>query len=220
MKPEDLAAKAALALQPLTARFARQKAIVFASGPSLTKLWSADREPPCPAVAVNDAWRVVPTADVLYATDDRWWLHHKLVPEFKGVKVGWGGESRPDGIVWLADGGTEGFDPRLGWIRHCRNSGGAAIHLAAQLGARTILLVGFDQRRVGDKDHFFGAHPDAIELHRGMGSPYPDWKPHFDALAAALAEQRIRVLNCTPGSALSMFPMANLEEMLPCLTIG
>ena len=35
-------------------------------------------------IAVNDAWRLAPWADILYACDGRWWRHHKGVPEFTG----------------------------------------------------------------------------------------------------------------------------------------
>jgi hypothetical protein len=211
MKQEDLAAKAAVALERMVVRFKGEPALIFAPGPSLPELWSTKRELPCPAIVVNDAWRIVPNADILYATDLRWWVYYNQVPEFNGLRVSWGGDIRlPGDILYLADSGLAGFDPRLGWVRHCWNSGGAAIHLAAQLGANPILLVGFDMRAVGGKEHFFGDHPRDIQ----RGSPYELWFPPFASLAADLAQHRIRVLNCTPGSALTAFPMADLELAL------
>jgi len=39
--------------------------------------------------------------------------------------------------------------------------------------------------------------------------------PHFPTLQPALTERGIEVINCTPGSALTCFPMGNLDEVLP-----
>ena len=57
---KSLAARAAAALDPLIQRFQGQTALIFASGPSLTELWHADRPIPFPSIAVNDAWQIVP----------------------------------------------------------------------------------------------------------------------------------------------------------------
>ena len=35
-------------------------------------------------IAINDAWRVAPWADVLYGCDGRWWRKHGGVPGFGG----------------------------------------------------------------------------------------------------------------------------------------
>jgi hypothetical protein len=197
-------------LNPLLEIFAGQTALIFASGPSLTKLWSADRPLPLPSIAVADAWRIAPKADALYATDQKWWMHHKGVPEFQGVKIGYQGPG-PAGIIWLSGSGREGYDERLGFIRHQWNSGGSSIHLAAQLGARRIVLIGFDFRVIDGRRHFFGEHPREIESI--SQSRYDSWAELMSELARELERRKVEVLNATPGSALKTWPFVDLEKI-------
>jgi hypothetical protein len=206
------------ALSPLAARFGGQPALVFAPGPSLPKLWSVDRELPCPAIAIGDAWRLARKADVLYHSDALWWRHHRLVPDFAGMKIGTHECRYVKGLLCLEMTGVAGFDPRLGMLRYGLNSGHAAIHLAAQLGASPIVLVGFDQRMVGGRNHWFGEHPREIRGHRD-GSPYQRWIGYFAELAVELQRRGISVLNATPNSALDCFPEVRLEDLWPAPSV-
>jgi hypothetical protein len=215
MAPARSGVDAAAALTPFKDRFTNQTALVFATGPSLTKLWHPERPLLCPAIAVNDAHRIVPGADILYGTDVAWWQHHQAVPGFKGLRVGYRGPG-PAGVAWLQGSGTEGFDSRLGYVRHGFNSGHAAVHLAAQLGAVRIVLVGFDMRDPNGKAHFFGNHSRQIE--RRHLDHYARWIGIFAVLAKELEKRGIQVLNATPGSALKCFPFVRLEDVCrePC----
>lgn len=206
------------ALAPLVERFTGQPALVFAAGPSLPTLWSADRPLPCPAIAVNDAWRIVPAADVLYASDMHWWRYHQGVPAFRGAKVGCYECRRVPGVLNLEMSGEIGFDQRLGSLRHGHSSGCAAIHLAAQLGSCPIVLVGFDYRRVRGKLHFFGEHPTEIAGRNRREPGDPLWDLAFNSLAEELERRSIRVLNATPDSALRAFPSTTLEALWPALS--
>lgn len=208
---EIAAAKAAAILEPLVHQFRRQTALVFAPGPSLPSLWPPKRVPPCPSIAVNDAWEIVPAADALYAADAEWWRYHHKTIEYRGLRVGTWESWFVPGLANLEMSGADGFDDRLGWIRHGSNSGCGAIHLAGQLGARRIVLVGFDQRRVNGESHWFGEHPRIIS--RGRSSPYERWVPSFEKLRDALAARGVEVLNATPGSALTCFEMVELETI-------
>ena len=211
---EAAAAKAAAALKPMAALFSSQTALVFTTGPSLTQLWSPERPLPFPAIAVNDAWRIVPGAQILYGSDAEWWEYHKLLPEFRGLKVGCYECRKLRGLINLEMSGDtqQGYDPRLGFIRTGVNSGYAAVHLAAQLSARRILLVGFDMR--GQNEHFFGPHPKQLGRKTG-GSDYPKWIRFFEGLGKELAARGVEVLNATPGSAMTCFPMVRLEDVCP-----
>jgi hypothetical protein len=210
MREQDAAAaKVAAALEPLAALFEGQTALVFATGPSLTQLWSPERPLPFPAIAVNDAWRIVPSAQILYATDAAWWMHHKGVPEFAGLKVGYHGPG-PAGVVWLEGSGEQGYDPRLGYVRHGHGSGYAAAHLAAQLGATRIVLVGFDCKAANNHEHFFGAHPR--EIRKAM--PFKLWRERLAGLERELQKLHVELVNATPDSALTL-PVIKLEDICP-----
>lgn len=211
MRPTDAAAaKAAAALEPLAEVFAGQTALLFAPGPSLTNLWSPERPIPFPSIAVNDAWRIAPNADILYASDKRWWSHHECVPQFHGAKVSCDGNSFRE-VICLQISGGPGYDPRPGWLRHGSNSGYAALHLAAQLGAKRIVLVGYDMRKVAGRSHFFGEHPPEV---RTNVSNYAGWALNYVELGKELAKRGVEVLNATSGSGLGKtFPRVNLEEL-------
>jgi hypothetical protein len=188
--------------------------IVAAPGPSLASL--ADKCHGFPVIAVQDAWRLVPWADVMYGCDARWWLHHQGVPEFAGEK--WSSHTNAEvndkrevherfGIKIVYGEDARGFsrDPKK--IHYGSNSGFQAINLAILMGAETIALVGFDWRQVGGQTHFFGEHPAGF------------FKPNFETFApemdyAAKTLTGVQVYNCTPGSALHSFESRSLDDCI------
>lgn len=209
-------------LQRIKPRFT-DRCVVAATGPSLTQD-VADLCRGIPVIAVNDAWRLLPFADVLYAADADWWDHHRGCPEFAGER--WSSHdllsnrkfdqaARYD--IHLVRGAQgEGFstDPRR--IHYGRNSGFQAVNLAILFGAKRILLVGFDMWATGGKRHFFGDHPDRLhneksadELTRYFGG----FLREFDG-AARTMPPGVTIINCTPGSALRCFPSRDLATEL------
>ncbi len=192
---------------------------ILGSGPSLTQEQVDMVRGKTRVIAVNDAYRLAPWADILYGCDAKWWDWHKGVPDFEGVKAGlrWDavkGESYSgwDGIFpeirGLANTGIQGLEIAPNSLRTGGNSGYQAINLAVHMGAKRILLLGFDMKAVGGKNHWFGEHP--IEA----TPPYGNMLMHFETIAEPLKKAEVEVINCTPGSALKVFPMMKLEEAL------
>lgn len=90
-----------------------------------------------------------------------------------------------------------------------QGSGYQALNLAALAGAATVLLVGYDNRPGDDgRNHFFGEHPD------GSSQAYDVWGKHYRAVAPLLERAGVRVVNCTPNSAIDAFPRSTLEDEL------
>lgn len=185
-------------------------------GPSLTQGQVARLRGRVRVVAINDAWRLAPWADVLYACDWRWWRKHAGVPAFQGLKVtlsnGCGHLDAWPEIRVLENTGTEGLERAPSGLRTGRNGGYQAINLAVHLGAARILLLGYDMKAAaGERTHWFGDHedwPTRATIFRDV------FLPHFAGLARALDELGVAVVNCTPDSALDVFPRARLEEAL------
>lgn len=208
MTPGEVQKAAILAgerLQGLRARLAGlgcSEAAIFAPGPSLPALLTPWRGlvVGCVRIVVNDAYKLMPEAEALYATDATWWKLHKGAPGFAGAKLGYGDIGYPE-VIALQGSGVTGYDPRVGWIRHGGNSGCGAIHLAAQLGAKRIVLLGFDMRRVRGLGHYFGDHPDKP---KPQTLDFPRWISAIKLLARALKARGIEVVNATPGSALRL----------------
>lgn len=167
-------------------------------------------------IAVNNAYQLAPWADVLYAADAPWWsarlsmlggkCHHDKTAGFLGIKCSV--EQTPfDDVQKLRDSGKTGFDDDPCAIRTGGNSGYGAVHIAAHLGARRLLLCGFDMK--GKNWH--EPHPYPL---RSQDNVRDRWIERFETLAPELARRGIEVLNCSPGSLLRCFPMADLSEAL------
>lgn len=198
--------------------------IVAASGPSLSDevawecrkaRWFRDWR----IVAVNDAWRKLQRADVLYACDAGWWKIHNGAPEFAGERwttaegnsssaSNYKGDLPAEWRLNLVRGKhacTFSRDPFV--IHYGRNSGFQAINLAILRGATRVVLVGFDMRRVDGKAHFFGEHPDGL----CRNTKYENFVSAFDQAAK---ECKVPIYNATPGSALKCWPKVDLVEVL------
>lgn len=172
---------------------------VMATGPSLTPE-VAEKARRFKAVVVNNAWRLAPWADVLYACDGPWWQHNQDALAFEGIKVtcGW---SAPEGVKLLKRTGIDGFDSDPSCIRTGGNSGYQAVHLAIAAKAKRILLLGFDMKPVG---HFFGQHKPP--LRNTDPQSYRIWARRFSGFAG-----KSDIVNCTPGSGITVFPFGDID---------
>ena len=206
-------------------RWEGAKAIVAATGPSLTPA-VAERCRVARAthklVAVNDAYKLIPDADLLYGCDSAWWNLHKGCRGFAGEK--WSSHDDNQGKLNDKRNTAQAFDLHLvegvhaeekgfsfdpARIHYGANSGFQAINLALLFGAAEVILVGFDMRAVDGQQHFFGNHPRPLN-NPGM---YPAFIENFK-IAARLLPPGIRIINATPDSALTCFPMQPLEDCL------
>jgi hypothetical protein len=89
------------------------------------------------------------------------------------------------------------------------NSGYQAINLAFLLGARRILLLGFDMGYgKSGKRHFFGDHPGGMNV----PSPFPDFINSFRSVAAQAPDLGLEIVNCSRETALDCFPRAPIER--------
>jgi hypothetical protein len=206
-------------------RWEGRTCIVAATGPSLTPQVAED----CrgyPVIAVNDAYRLIPWADVLYACDAAWWNAHRGCPDFAGEK--WSSHCVPSndkqgaaskyGLKLVAGKSDKGFSLDPSCIHYGGNSGFQGVNLAILFGTARILMVGFDMREVaappghggvGLKKHFFGDHKPPLR----NPSSFKHYIKRFDE-AARLPRGGVEIINCTPGSALRGFPMMRLPEAM------
>ncbi len=186
--------------------------VCAASGPSLTQADLDVCRGRARVIVVNDAYRLAPWADALYAADESWWTRHKGVPEFAGLKFTI--EPQPDPwprLTMLHNTGPTGLERTPTGLRTGFNSGFQAVNLAVHLGAVRILLLGYNMGHVkGQRSHFYGDPPNP-ETNQAK---YAGWIKAFATIARPLGDLGIEVLNCTPGSALRMFPMASLSSVL------
>ena len=163
-------------------------------------------------IGVNDAFKLGDWVDICWWGDCRWGVwNHEALQEFKGLNVsctrcncqhpntlkvrrreGFGISDNPAEVFWN------------------RNSGASAINLAYHLGARRIILLGFDMKM---KDGHHNWHSN----HRSnpRAAIYQErYLPVFEKIAADASRLRVEIVNATPDSELKIFPMVKLEEVV------
>jgi hypothetical protein len=110
------------------------------------------------------------------------------------------------------------------------NSGGAAINLAYLLGAKRVILFGFDMKpdRKGDNKNFHSRHFDNQTIRKtDLGKAPPEPKSgkdvraklnqfiwNMDVVAKDAKRLGFEILNACPGSRMESFPIISIEEGL------
>lgn len=93
------------------------------------------------------------------------------------------------------------------------NSAFQSLNLAVQFGARRILLVGVDLR-LDRGVHWHGRHGPGLNNPRAENLDH--WRRAFDGVAAQLSDLGVEVINCSPVSTLSAYPIVEFSEALQC----
>lgn len=173
--------------------------LIIGGGPSLTQEQvDYARQSDARIIAVNDAYRLAPDADVLFACDIQWWYYHR---KHVGTQI----------ECWTLDGVGTHFnkrhnDPRLNQIpftrtygiydemvHHGGNSGYVAIQLARLFGSERIVLIGFDHQATGGKKHWFGDHDPS---HFRVNVDHIDlWKQRIERLIQDMDD--VDIVNCS-----------------------
>lgn len=189
--------------------FKGETVVVVASGPSLS---SADVEH-CRGKArvavINDNYKIAPWADLLYAADKPWWDFHQ--PEFAGQK--WTQDEAAAalyGLKWVNGQWAPGISHSQNFIHYGYNSGFQCVNLVYLMGAKRILLLGFDMQRTAKKTHWFGDHPQ--ELHRH--ADYGRWARTMDKAARRYEKAGIEVVNCSRETALREYKRGLITDCL------
>lgn len=164
-------------------------------------------------LVVNNTWELLPTADVLYASDQSWWELHlrNVTSQFQGEC--WTASrliAHRTGIHFIKVRDTPGLSVEPGTVSSGANSGYQAVGLAVLFGAREILLVGYDMQHTYGMKHWHGNHPAPL----AQEVPVEGWRRRFGPLATDLQAAGVRVINCTRETALDCFPRGDLAQCL------
>jgi len=223
----------------------KKTVFILGGGPSLN-LVDVDRLRGRCVIAVNMAFRLAPWLPAMFFGDAKFYDKVKgHLAMFAGLKVTVHAEhmDKPGILVLKKQKSPEGLsrDPAtLGWNL---SSGACAINLATLLGAKKIVLFGFDmcaKTRVPDE-----AEREVLATHRNDNSyvkltslasgdairlvnwhayypgaenknPWPRFIESFDYVARDLTSLNIACVNATPDSRLTVFPIVSVEEGLSC----
>lgn len=167
-------------------------------------------------LAVNNAFAIAPFADVVYACDEEWWQHNDEAVRATTRAARWAGDAAAAvrfGTARLALEEGCGAHALPGYAYTGNGNGGyQAIQLARHLGARVIVLLGFDCQHTGGRKHWHEDHP------RPMQNPSPErmtkWREAFPALARDLDADSVAIFNCSRETAIACIPRARLDTLL------
>ena len=114
------------------------------------------------------------------------------------------------------------MDLTPGCLRHGKNSGYAAINLAVHMGAKRIILMGYDMNAKGcDVVNIDGSGSTVVQgrTHWHEGSAieasmrvYNLMLPYFSTMVAGLDLLGVEVLNAGMGSKIDVFPKIPLGK--------
>jgi hypothetical protein len=193
-----------------------QTVAIVASGPSAKAADPGQLNGRIPVLAIKRSWELVPFCEAIYGCDAGWWLHVNGLPEYAGLKLSYD-RTAIDAYglkrVSIPDKGTGALRfAETGVVGSAGNSGFQALNLAAQWGAKRILLVGFDMHDKGGV-HWYGrntgqrmSNPDEQNFRR--------WRVAFTAAAPVLTARGIEVVDAAPKGALTAFRKRTIAEAL------
>lgn len=156
---------------------------------------------------------------MVYGCDPAWWKHRRGLPEHTGLRAAWAGApiDFPNILrVKIGKAGAGFMDKMLfdevGSVGGGGNSGFQALNLVTQLGAKRVLLIGFDMHDRGGV-HWYGRNgwpqannPDESNFRR--------WRAALDGSAEVLAAMGVEVVNAAPLSDLKAFPRRSVTDTL------
>lgn len=197
--------------------WSEETVVVVATGPSAKDVPLELAKGKARFLAVKDGWTLCPWSEVLYACDHHWWDAHNGVIPFEGLRLAYDPRTveKWRGLkiekVNISRAHEDMLFDKIGTIAWGGNSGYHAINLAAQFGAKRILLVGFDMR-IDQGKHFFGDHSYTKE--RPSQANMKAWVPILDRQAEKLAARGIEVLNCSMVSALKAYRKIEFKDAI------
>jgi hypothetical protein len=184
-------------------------AFVLGGGPSLRGVTLPAAIAP-DTIAVNSSFRLCPAARVLFFHDYAWMAANLAAVEaWPGLVVTvsrLAAQALPERVkridaLW---GRPLGAPPP---VRLGRSSGQTAVALAAAMGARRIVLLGFDMRVAAGRSHWHDEY--ATEA-----PEFDIFRRAFDGWRAAAETAGIAIVNATPDSALFEFDATTLQAEL------
>ena len=193
--------------------------VCLGSGPSLTPedisyLWRARAaNPAIRVIAINNTWTLARWADVLYAPDPIWWGWHgvEVARMFTGRKYTL--EDNDAGVAEAAGAQRLNYKSGLGMsddpttILTGGHAGYQAPQVAVHLGARKVVLLGYDlQPDAAGRNHFFGEHPD------GSHVPYDTWRESYQSLRDSMLDRQVPIVNASRETSITAIPRVTLAE--------
>jgi len=175
-------------------------------------------------IGINVAYLLGNWIDIVFFGDVGFFLKHQnQLAEFPGLKVSC--HPRADRYDWIKytpkdKSHSKGISDNPNMVSWNGNSGAAAISIAANAGAKRIILLGFDMKVNGKQEQhwhdIYGkiANKDKRDPRKPQRFPFARHLIGFDQIAKDAKKRGIEILNCCPDSAIKEFPKFTIKELL------
>jgi len=183
-----------------------------------------------PIFGCNNTYQVV-TLTALLACNIEWWDYYW--PRDPALRAGdfekwtWDRATADRyGICYIRGEWGAGLSRDPAVIHYGHSSGYQLIGLAYHYGVREMILCGYDlrfprgyngqERIAGGNRHYFGEYPPQLQHWTKFNiGPNGELNGLLDCYRTIHpADYGLRIINCSPGSALDFFETAQLEEVL------
>jgi hypothetical protein len=162
-------------------------------------------------IAINSSYAVVPEAQFVVFADMRWWCEHIKKRDwrnYRGKIISCSASASGPNLFSMQRKTTPGLADDPGTLMVKNTTLTAAINLAVHLGVSKIVLLGIDQCKAPDgRTHHHAPHPwkQTPDCYARQSSDLP-------RVAKDLQERGIECVNASPGSALKLWPIVDLQD--------
>lgn len=172
-------------------------------------------------IGINVAYMLGSWVDIVFFGDRNFFLNHQQrLADFPGLKVSC--SSQTDRYNWVKYtpmdyGHPRGISPNPRFVSWNYNSGAASISLAAHLGAKRIILLGFDMKLdETERQHFHNCYGrlNVKNPKRHVGLPFNRHLLGFPEIAKDAQRMRIEIINASPDSAIKDFKKMTVKDIL------
>ena len=190
--------------------FSGERVYVLGGGPSLNRE-DVGRLDPRRVIAVNTAAELAPDAALLFSRDSAWGLANvRLITGWSGLAVTTKRDvAMKTGAHLVTMERRDDFPPPgASAIRYGISSGHAAVSLALSMGAREIVLLGFDGRMVTvdgkRRSHWHDHYAEhRLDVYASFNRGWKGWRD-------AAMKHKCSILNATICSAITEFPFVSI----------
>lgn len=179
-------------------------------------------------IAINVAYLIGNWIDIVFFGDNEFFMENQdKLNDFPGLKVTCHPRfANVKGIKYLKKGGRQprGLSDNPSSVIWNANSGSASISMAANMGVKRIVLVGFDMNLDEDGNQWFHSEygkgkpvtPGTEEERRKRDRQLPFGRHlvGFPGIANDAKRRGVEILNANPDSAIEVFRKVTVKEVL------
>ncbi len=161
-------------------------------------------------IVINSSYLAFPAAQFCIFSDMRWWCHHlrqKAMQEFKGTVISTSNSASGAKIVKMKRKSSPGLATERDSVMVRNTTLTGAINLAVHFGVAKIVLLGIDQKSTDGRHWHHASHP-----WNPTSNCWARQQMDMPKIAEDLKALNIPCVNASPGSALALWPIVNLED--------